>query len=98
MRAYLARSLSNQKAGRKWEALVGYTLSDLMQHLERQFTAGMTWENRGEWHVDHIRPLCSFEFQTPDCPQFREAWALTNLRPLWAKDNLTKSGRQVLLL
>lgn len=64
-----------------------------MAHLERQFLPGMTWENRGEWHIDHIRPLCSFQFQTPDCPQFREAWALTNLQPLWAQDNLKKGGR-----
>ena len=89
---------SGSKRRRKWETLVGYTLSDLMQHLERQFTAGMTWENRGDWHIDHVRPLCSFNFETPDCPQFREAWALTNLRPLWAKDNLTKSGTRTLLL
>src|SRR3546814_16139410 len=51
------------------------------------------WDNRGEWHIDHIRPLCSFEFKSPDDPQFREAWALTNLRPLWARDNPRKGGR-----
>lgn len=98
MRTYLAKCLEAGKAGRKWECLVGYTLADLMRHLERQFLPGMTWENRGEWHIDHIRPLCSFEFQTPDCPQFGEAWALTNLRPIWARDNLKKSGSRTLLL
>lgn len=89
---------SGTKRHRKWEVLVGYTLNELMTHLERQFLPGMTWDNRGEWHIDHIRPLCSFEFETPDCPQFREAWALANLRPLWAEDNIRKSGRRVLLL
>lgn len=91
-------SLKGGKAGRKWESLVDYTLADLMAHLERQFLPGMSWENRGEWHIDHRRPLCSFQFETPEDPQFREAWALTNLRPLWAADNLRKGGRRDLLL
>lgn len=98
MSAGIRYCLKVGKQGSSWLELVDYTLVDLMQHLERQFTSGMTWENRGEWHIDHIRPLCSFEFETPDCPQFREAWALTNLRPLWAKENLEKSGARTLLL
>jgi hypothetical protein len=86
------------KGGRKWQVIVGFDLAELMAHLEPQFQRGMTWSNHGKWHIDHIRPLCSFEFQTPDDPQFREAWALTNLRPLWARDNLSKGGRHHLLL
>ncbi len=93
MSASVRQSLILGKQGWRWESLVGYTLADLMAHLEAQFLPGMSWENRGEWHIDHIRPLCSFDFQTPDDPQFREAWALTNLQPLWAVDNLRKGGR-----
>lgn len=93
LKAQIRKSLKGTKNGRAWESLVGFTLAELMAHLERQFLPGMTWENHGEWHIDHERPLCSFEFQTPDCPQFREAWALSNLRPLWALDNLKKGGR-----
>jgi len=93
MRAAVRRVLNGGKRGRKWEALVGYQLADLMAHLEAQFLPGMSWDNRGEWHIDHIRPLCSFEFETPEDPQFREAWALTNLQPLWAGDNIRKGGR-----
>ena len=53
----------------------------------------MTWENHGinGWHIDHIRPLSGFNMSDPE--QAAEAWALTNLRPLWAKDNVAK-GRQ----
>jgi hypothetical protein len=87
------RGLGANKAGRSWREFVPYTLEELMAHLEAKFLPGMTWDNRGEWHIDHIRPLCSFDFQTPECPQFREAWALTNLQPLWAVDNLKKGGR-----
>lgn len=93
MKAQVVRCLASGKGGRSWPTLVGYTLKELADHLEAKFLPGMTWDNRGEWHIDHIRPLCSFNFTTPDCPQFREAWALSNLQPLWAVDNLKKGGR-----
>lgn len=98
MSSGIAQSISVKKAGRHWETLVPYTASDLMAHLERQFLPGMTWENRGEWHIDHIVPLASFTFTTPECEEFKAAWALTNLRPLWAEDNLKKSDQRVFLI
>jgi len=73
--------------------LLDYSLQDLMSHLEAQFQEGMTWENHGEWHIDHIRPVCSFNFTSKHDKEFKECWALFNLRPLWAKDNLSKGGR-----
>lgn len=85
-------ALKGGKAGRSWEGLVGYTLADLMTHLERQFSKGMNWENMGRWHIDHIRPKRGFDQSDP--VQFRECWALTNLRPLWAPENQTKAGRR----
>ena len=93
MSSGIRQSLVFGKQGWHWETLVGYTVIDLMAHLEAKFLPGMSWDNRREWHIDHIRPLCSFQFQTPDDPQFREAWALANLQPLWAADNLKKGGR-----
>lgn len=81
------------KGGRSWELLVGYTLEDLRAHLEASFRPGMTWKNYGTWHIDHVRPLASFTFATPDDPTFREAWALTNLQPLWALENARKGAR-----
>jgi hypothetical protein len=98
MRTNIARSLKGKKAGRRWETLVGYTLADLMQHLERQFSPGMTWENLGEWHIDHRVPLSSFKFESPEDPDFRAAWALTNLQPLWAADNQAKYAHRLYLL
>jgi len=73
--------------------LLGYTIEELMQHLEKQFTDGMTWDNYGQWHVDHIRPMSSFNFTSPDDPEFKECWALNNLQPLWWPDNLSKGPR-----
>jgi hypothetical protein len=69
-----------------------------MVHLERQFLSGMTWANRGQWHIDHIQPRSSFKFVGPDDPEFKACWALSNLRPLWKADNLKKNARRTLLL
>lgn len=98
MSAGIRQALRGNKAGHHWERLVGYTLSDLMLHLESQFTRRMTWNNRHRWHIDHIQPLASFSFEIPDDPDFKAAWALTNLRPLWKPANLLKGGKRTLLL
>jgi len=91
-------SMQAGKSGRRWETLVGYSLNDLMLHLERQFAKGMSWANRSEWHIDHILPLASFDFATPECPGFKAAWALTNLRPLWSGENVSKGAKRTLLI
>lgn len=92
------RSLSGNKNGAEWGKLVGYTLEELMGHLEAAFSPGMTWENRGSkgWHIDHIKPIASFSFTSPNDVAFRECWAIENLQPLWWRDNL-KKGAQVTL-
>lgn len=97
-RLAIRRSLARGKRGSSWESLVGYSLDDLMIHLERQFKGRMSWGNRGKWHIDHIQPLSSFKFTTPDDPDFKAAWALSNLRPLWAKENLSKNAKRTHLL
>lgn len=88
----------NGKAGRRSRELLGFNTEELRRHLERQFTQGMSWENYGAWHVDHIVPLASFVIQGPDDPELRRAWALTNLRPLWAEDNRRKHAKRVFLI
>lgn len=93
---YLA--LRAKKGGRRWEDLVNYKLADLVKHLERQFLKGMSWENIGEWHVDHIRPRSMFRYNDENCDEFKDCWAITNLRPLWAKDNLTKNAKRTHLI
>ncbi len=77
-----------------WVNCVPYTLKELMDHLEKQFRPGMSWENYGPiWHIDHIRPVSWFTFDSKDDPQFKECWALTNLQPLFKQENLAKSDR-----
>jgi len=60
--------------------MLGYSALDLKIHLENLFTPQMSWENYGEWHVDHIVPVSSFEKDTPASV----VNDLSNLQPMWA--------------
>ena len=68
---------------------VGCTAAKLRRHLEKQFAPGMTWQNHGEWHIDHITPLSAFDFAAFPA-QIKQAEHYTNLRPMWARDNINK--------
>jgi hypothetical protein len=69
--------------------IVGITPQELKEHLEKQFISGMTWENRNEWHIDHIIPLSSAKTEE----ELYKLCHYTNLQPLWAEDNLKKSNK-----
>lgn len=94
----IKRGLVSGKCGRSWKDLVDFSIPELKRHLERQFVKGMSWENMGEWHIDHRLPLASFEFSSPDDEEFKAAWSITNLQPLWAPDNCKKSDAIIYLL
>jgi hypothetical protein len=69
---------------------VGCNLQELREHLEKQFNNGMTWENQGQWHIDHIRPCASFDLSKEE--ERHKCFHYTNLQPLWAFDNLSKGA------
>lgn len=71
--------------------LLGCSLSDAVVHLESLMPRGMNWSSRGLWHIDHIRPLCSFDLRRLD--HAKAACHYTNLQPLWRRENLSKGGR-----
>lgn len=73
---------------------LGYSPSDLASHISRQFSEGMSWNNIGLWHVDHIVPVSTAR-SVEDLVRLN---ALTNLRPLWAHDNLVKSNKREFLI
>jgi hypothetical protein len=70
-----------------------YTPEELIIHLEKQFTDGMTWENYGEWHVDHKLPITSFNIQEMGDEEFMKCWCLSNLQPMWGEENIRKSNK-----
>ena len=71
--------------------LVGCSHDVLVSHIENQFTDGMTWENYGKWHLDHIIPCASFDLSKPK--EQKKCFHYTNLQPLWAVDNIRKSDK-----
>ncbi len=70
---------------------LGCSIGELKGHLGKLFNDGMTWDNYGVWHVDHILPLSSFDLT--DREQLLKACHYTNLQPLWAEENLRKSNK-----
>ena len=72
-----------------------FTKEELISHFESYFTdeSGYSWDNMSEWHIDHIRPVASFNFRTTECEDFKKCWALNNLQPLRAEDNLSKGDK-----
>jgi len=93
LRTRLWHALKNQKADKKYRTkqLTGCELPFLKGYLEAKFVEGMTWENHGEWHLDHIKPCCSFDLKEEE--EQKKCFHYTNLQPLWAADNLSKGGK-----
>lgn len=81
------------KNGRHTFDLLGYSSDELKNHLESQFLPGMSWDNYGDWHIDHKIPKSVFNYTTPDEIDFKRAWAMSNLQPLWGPDNLAKGAK-----
>lgn len=78
----------------KTSEILGCSKNEFKTHIEKQFLSGMTWENRNKWHLDHIVPISTAKTQE----EIIRLNHLTNLRPLWSKDNLRKSNKQIFLL
>lgn len=75
-----------------------YTIDDLMKHLESLFKPEMTWQNYGQWHIDHIKPDCLFNYKSVEDEEFQKCWALKNLQPLWAQENFIKNKRYEVII
>jgi hypothetical protein len=71
------------------EEVVGLKYDEFKKHLESKFLDGMSWENRGEWHIDHIIPLSSANSKE----ELIKLCHYSNFQPLWAEDNISKGDR-----
>ncbi len=89
-RSRMWAALKGRSDGKLFSRL-GYSAEELVAHLESRFQEGMGWHNYGKWHVDHEKPCAAFDLTDP--VQFAECWALANLQPLWARDNMLKSAK-----
>ncbi len=79
--------------------LLGCNMAAFRERFESLFLPGMTWENQGKWHIDHIIPCSAFDLTIFE--EQKKCFHYTNLQPLWAKDNMSKGDKtayQLLLL
>ena len=82
------KSKNLQKNNKTFE-VVGCTPEELKNHIESKFLVGMSWENQGDWHIDHIIPLSSAINED----EIIKLCHYTNLQPLWALDNMKKGSK-----
>lgn len=88
---YSLKQVTNKTLEKSWETLVPYTLQDLKQHIESQFTPEMNWDNYGDyWEVDHIIPKALFHYKSAEDREFQICWSLANLRPLTITKNRSR--------
>ena len=91
LRSRLCSAVRNkQKTGSAVRDL-GCTIEEFKIYIENKFTEGMSWENYGKWHLDHIKPLSKFDLT--DREQFLQACHYKNMQPLWGIDNLRKGNK-----
>ena len=97
-----SKRITNATRARIWASVKGkadggafsrmkFTRDELIAHLCALFSDGMTMENYGEWHIDHIKPCAAFNMEVES--EFNDCWALSNLQPLWAGDNIRKGAK-----
>jgi hypothetical protein len=93
----IKNSLKCGKNGKSWISLVDFTLSELISHLKNCINKipGVTWEDymNGELHMDHIRPISSFNYESYNDLEFKECWNLNNFQLLLSSDNISKSDQ-----
>ena len=73
--------------------ILQYTPEQLISHLENKFTDKMSWDNYGDWHVDHKLPITYFNISEMGDEEFMRCWSLDNLQPMWGIENIRKSNK-----
>lgn len=89
------KNVKSNKAGRSILQYLSYAIQDLKEHIEKQFSGEMSWDNYGIfWHIDHIVPQSDLPYSSMDDDNFKRCWALNNLRPLEAKRNMLEGAKR----
>lgn len=103
------KSRGSSKQGKSITQYLPYTDEQLRLHIENQFEPWMTWDNHGKydpnawndndpttwtWQLDHIIPQSTFHYSSMEDEEFKKCWALENLRPLGAKQNVLDGVRR----
>ena len=91
MRSRMSIALKNNYKSGKTMDLTGCTMEFLRSHLESKFEDGMSWDNYGVWHIDHIIACANFDMSDPE--QQKICFHYTNLQPMWGEHNIKKGAR-----
>lgn len=88
-RNYQAFKRQGYSKNTKTQEMLGVDWNVAKKHIERQFTKGMSWDNYGQWHIDHIIPLASANTEE----RIKQLCHYSNLQPMWAEENLSKADK-----
>lgn len=103
-------ALKDKKNNNSCIKYLPYTIHELKDHLQNQFEPWMSWNNWGKynsktwddhntltwfWQIDHIIPASTFKYTSMEDQEFKDCWALTNLRPYSAKQNFLDGVRKI---
>ena len=91
LRSRVRHALKGNNKSASTMTLLGCSITHLKDYLSMRFQPGMTWENQGKWHVDHMIPCASFDLEDPE--QQRQCFHYTNLQPMWASENISKQDK-----
>jgi hypothetical protein len=94
----LSHALAGNLKEKNTLELLGCSIENFRLYISSKFVNGMSWENYGyhTWHIDHIIPC--WEFDLSDKEQQKKCFHFSNMRPLWAKDNIIKSSKRIYLI
>ena len=93
LRTTIYAALKNNSGEGKATEFLGCSIAEYKKYITGLFTKGMSWDNHGDWHIDHINPI--FKHDLTDKEQFMKAAHYTNTQPLWAADNIAKRDLEV---
>lgn len=94
------KEFGGSKNGKSISKYLSYTISELKNHLESKFEPWMNWDNYGiycsdkrTWQIDHIVPQSLLPYDSMEHPNFQKCWALENLQPMEALQNIRKNNK-----
>jgi len=91
LRTRIWKALKKNQKSDSTMKLTGCTTEQLKKYIESKFEDGMSWDNYGTWHIDHIIPCAQFDLSDPE--QQKICFHYTNLQPMWKEDNMRKGAR-----
>jgi hypothetical protein len=95
LRTRFKRAIKNKSKRESALKLIGCTIPELINYIEKQFQTGMSWDNyaHNTWHIDHIIPCAAFDLTKLE--EQKKCFHYTNLQPLWADENYKKNDKLV---